>query len=83
MTSRRRLMIKNRHPRVDWVCLRNLINRHCARALVIYVSARIIFAHRWPEPLLMAIFNLANEAFQSEVRRKQTPNEQKRLAESH
>jgi hypothetical protein len=33
--------------------------------------------------LLMAIFNLANEAFQSEVRRKQTPNERKRLAESH
>jgi hypothetical protein len=59
------------------------------RTLVIYVFVRIIFAHchspasLLAKALLMAIFNLANEAFQSEVRRKQTPNERKRLAESH
>ena len=56
---------------------RNLINRHCSSALVIYVFVRIIFIY--PSALLTAISNLANEAFQSEVRRKQTAC----LTESH
>lgn len=57
MTSPQRVMIKNRHRRVDWAA-----QSHQSALRLIYVFVRIIFASR--PALLMAISNLANEAFQ-------------------